>query len=158
MTRVWLPMRWIYGAVGGRVVKTVWTMPRRSSAWVSSAVWFCIPPMGSNLTPLPTSAEGGGSKTEQSLSTLMRVRSSLLLTQVPLGQSPAAFGPRPPLHTTLMSLLAGRRGEVKERALVSAPARDGSDALREGMKKSRRPLHADSGRYRSREMYISYPS
>jgi hypothetical protein len=27
--------------------------------------------MGSNLTPLPRSAEGGGSKTEQSLSTLI---------------------------------------------------------------------------------------
>jgi hypothetical protein len=59
--------------VGGRVVTTVWMTPRRSSARVSAAAWFCIPPMGSNLTPFPTSAEGGGSNTEQSLSTLIGV-------------------------------------------------------------------------------------
>src|SRR5688500_16525615 len=122
ITRAWSPRRWKYGAVGGRVVSTVWTTPRRSSARVSSAAWFCIPPTGSNFTPRPTSAEGGGSKTEQSLSTLIRVRSSLLLTQVLLGQSPAAFGPRPPFHTTLISLLAGRSGDVKERALARGPA------------------------------------
>jgi hypothetical protein len=34
---------------------------------------------------LPTSAEGGGSKTEQSLSTLIRVGSLLLTSQEPPG-------------------------------------------------------------------------
>jgi hypothetical protein len=38
------------------------------------------PPTGSNLTPLSASAEGGGSNTEQSLSTLIRVRSVLLIS------------------------------------------------------------------------------
>src|SRR5215213_10454414 len=86
------------------------------------------PPMGSYFTPLPTSAEGGGSKTEQSLKTLIRVRSLLLISQESLEEPLAAFGLRPPLHTTLISLLAGRRGDVRESALASAPARDSSDA------------------------------
>src|SRR5215213_5548145 len=82
-TWAWLPRRWRWGAVGGRVVTTVWATLRRSSALVSSAVWFCIPPMGSNPTPFPTRAEAGGSNTEHSLSTLIRVRSPLLIPQRP---------------------------------------------------------------------------
>src|SRR5215216_991108 len=85
-----------------RVVSTVWTTPRRSSARVSSAVWFCIPPMGSNFTPLPTSAEGGGSNTEQSLSTPSRVRSLPLISQEPPEEPLAANADRTPLHTTLI--------------------------------------------------------
>src|SRR5215211_2967605 len=87
-------------------------MPRRSSARVSSAVWFCIPPMGSNLTPLPASAEGGGSNTEQSLSTLIRVRSVLLISLASSEEPLAAFGPRPPLHTTLIRFLPRRREDI----------------------------------------------
>ena len=34
-------------------------------------VWFCIPPIGSSLAPFPAIAEAGGSKTEQSPSTLI---------------------------------------------------------------------------------------
>jgi hypothetical protein len=92
---------------GRRVVSTVCTTPRRSSARVSSAVWFCIPPMGSNFTPRPTSAEGGGSNTEQSLSTLIRVLSVLLISKESPEEPLAAFDPRPPLHTTLIRLLVG---------------------------------------------------
>jgi hypothetical protein len=79
------------------------------------------PPMGSNFTPLPTSAEGGGSKTEQILSTPIRVRSLPLISQEPLEKPLAAFGPLPPLHTTLIRPLAGQRGDVRESALASAP-------------------------------------
>ena len=51
------------------------------------------PPMGSKRTPLPTSAEGGGSKTEQSLSALIRVCSLLLISQKSPEEPLAAFGP-----------------------------------------------------------------
>src|SRR5215218_5363191 len=72
------------------------------------------PPRGSNFTPLPTSAEGGGSKTEQSLSTLIRLRSVLLISQESPEEPIATFSPRPPLHTTLISLLVGQRGVMCE--------------------------------------------
>src|SRR5215217_910739 len=106
-------------------------MPCRSSARVSSAVWFCIPPRGSNFTPLPTSAEGGGSKTEQSLSTLIRLRSVLLISQESPEEPIATFSPRPPLHTTLISLSWGK-GELCVRESTSrAPQLETAATLKE---------------------------
>jgi len=135
MTRARSPRRWKYGAVGGRVVSTVWTTPRRSSARVSSAVWFCIPPMGSNFTPLPTSAEGGDSKTEQSLSTPSRVRSLPLISQEPPEEPLAANADRTPLHTTLI-VPSRAAGEMRGRVRSQAPPQETAVAPKEKARRS----------------------
>jgi hypothetical protein len=65
--------------------------PVERSGQLSSVVLH--PPTGSNRTPVPTSAEAGGSNTEQSLSTLIRVCSLLLSSQKSPEEYLAAFGP-----------------------------------------------------------------